>query len=60
MGRVTRLRATCWWRIALSSSRRSDITRRGAIDTEAGTDPKMAGLVYLTAFAPDEASRSAR
>jgi pimeloyl-ACP methyl ester carboxylesterase len=26
----------------------------GAVITEAGTDPKVAGLVYITAFAPDE------
>jgi pimeloyl-ACP methyl ester carboxylesterase len=26
----------------------------GAIITEAGTDPKVAGLVYITAFAPDK------
>src|ERR1700689_5361910 len=25
----------------------------GAVITEAGTDPKVAGLVYITAFAPD-------
>src|SRR5262249_39708384 len=25
----------------------------GAVVTEAGTDPKVAGLVYITAFAPD-------
>jgi pimeloyl-ACP methyl ester carboxylesterase len=27
----------------------------GAVITEAGNDPKVAGLVYITAFAPDEA-----
>jgi pimeloyl-ACP methyl ester carboxylesterase len=26
----------------------------GAVITEAGTDPKVAGLVYITAFAPDK------
>jgi pimeloyl-ACP methyl ester carboxylesterase len=26
----------------------------GAVITEAGTDPKVAGLVYITAFAPDQ------
>src|SRR6201992_1680734 len=26
----------------------------GAVITEAGTDPKVAGLVYVTAFAPDK------
>ena len=26
----------------------------GAVTTEAGTDPKVAGLVYVTAFAPDK------
>jgi len=26
----------------------------GAVVTEAGTDPKVAGLVYITAFAPDK------
>src|SRR6202045_2672368 len=26
----------------------------GAVITEAGNDPKVAGLVYITAFAPDE------
>lgn len=26
----------------------------GAVITEAGTDPKVAGLVYVTAFAPDQ------
>jgi pimeloyl-ACP methyl ester carboxylesterase len=26
----------------------------GVVITEAGTDPKVAGLVYITAFAPDE------
>jgi len=31
----------------------------GVVVTEAGTDPKVAGLVYITAFAPDKASRSA-
>jgi len=25
----------------------------GAVITEAGNDPKLAGLVYITAFAPD-------
>jgi pimeloyl-ACP methyl ester carboxylesterase len=25
----------------------------GAVITEAGNDPKVAGLVYITAFAPD-------
>ena len=25
----------------------------GVVITEAGTDPKVAGLVYITAFAPD-------
>jgi pimeloyl-ACP methyl ester carboxylesterase len=25
----------------------------GAVVTEAGTDPKVAGVVYITAFAPD-------
>src|SRR5580704_2918045 len=26
----------------------------GAVITESGTDPKVAGLVYITAFAPDQ------
>src|ERR1700746_423662 len=26
----------------------------GAVITEAGNDPKVAGLVYITAFAPDQ------
>jgi pimeloyl-ACP methyl ester carboxylesterase len=26
----------------------------GAVITEAGADPKVAGLVYITAFAPDK------
>src|SRR5471030_3382135 len=26
----------------------------GAVITEAGTDPRVAGLVYITAFAPDQ------
>ena len=26
----------------------------GAVITEAGNDPKVAGLVYITAFAPDK------
>src|SRR4051812_23678007 len=26
----------------------------GAVITDAGNDPKVAGLVYVTAFAPDE------
>src|SRR6476659_7509015 len=26
----------------------------GAVITEAGTDPKVVGLVYITAFAPDK------
>src|SRR3974377_502942 len=26
----------------------------GVVITEAGTDPKVAGLVYITAFAPDK------
>src|SRR5678816_1052848 len=26
----------------------------GVVITEAGTDPKVAGLVYITAFAPDQ------
>src|SRR5256885_2826266 len=26
----------------------------GAVITEAGSDPKVAGLVYITAFAPDK------
>src|SRR6202521_4465487 len=26
----------------------------GGVITEAGTDPKVAGLVYITAFAPDK------
>src|SRR5207249_5271738 len=26
----------------------------GAVVTEAGTDPKVAGLVYIAAFAPDK------
>ncbi len=26
----------------------------GVVITEAGTDPKVAGLVYVTAFAPDQ------
>src|SRR5258708_3794890 len=26
----------------------------GAVITEAGTDPKVSGLVYITAFAPDK------
>src|ERR1700757_1547912 len=26
----------------------------GAVITESGTDPKVAGLVYITAFAPDK------
>jgi pimeloyl-ACP methyl ester carboxylesterase len=29
----------------------------GVVVTEAGTDSKVAGLVYITAFAPDKASR---
>ncbi len=29
-------------------------TPGGAVITEAGTDPKVAGLVYITAFAPDK------
>jgi pimeloyl-ACP methyl ester carboxylesterase len=31
----------------------------GVVITEAGTDPKVAGLVYITAFAPDQANPSA-
>jgi len=31
----------------------SGATDCGAVITEAGTDPKVAGLVYITAFAPD-------
>ena len=26
----------------------------GVVITEAGNDPKVAGLVYITAFAPDK------
>jgi hypothetical protein len=29
----------------------------GVVITEAGNDPKVAGLVYVTAFAPDKANR---
>src|SRR6195256_3196828 len=29
----------------------------GAVITEAGNDPKVAGLVYIPAFAPERASR---
>ena len=32
----------------------------GVVVTEAGTDPQVAGLVYIAAFAPDRANRSAR
>src|ERR1700676_3897315 len=31
----------------------------GAVVTEAGNDPKVAGLVYITAFAPDKAETAA-
>src|SRR5438445_1515316 len=32
----------------------------GVVITEAGTDPKVAGLVYIAAFAPDKANRCRR
>jgi len=32
----------------------------GAVITEAGTDPKVAGLVYITAFAPDQGESVAK
>src|SRR5256712_2418548 len=32
----------------------------GAVITEAGNDPKVAGLVYITAFAPDKGESVAR
>jgi pimeloyl-ACP methyl ester carboxylesterase len=32
----------------------------GAVITEAGTDPKVAGLVYITAFAPDQGESIAK
>src|ERR1700737_4158295 len=31
----------------------------GAVITEAGNDPKVAGLVYITAFAPDKGESGA-
>src|ERR1700733_7969795 len=32
----------------------------GVVITEAGTDPKVAGLVYITAFAPDQGESVAK
>ena len=32
----------------------------GAVITEAGNDPKVAGLVYITAFAPDKGESVAK
>ena len=32
----------------------------GAVITEAGNDPKVVGLVYITAFAPDKGESSHR
>jgi hypothetical protein len=34
--------------------------RRGAVITEAGMDPKVAGLVYVAAFGPDQGAAVGR